>query len=93
MPFFTPTFTVNAQQDRRQDNRVISQANTNVFAPVIAHPGATVRDNTLNATARAESDQRHDQGFTGRNAQNTLIALGAIAIVGGGAFVLLKSRI
>jgi len=87
---------VNAQQDNRQDNRstVNTYANTYVFSPYTAGAGATISGNKVSTenTARTDYEQQltESNGFTGKNAQNTLIAVGAVGILAVAGYMYLK---
>lgn len=84
---------VYANQDKRQDNRNTTSSVSVVYAPQIAHPGATIAGNKTSSEASATSDwkQSDEQGFTGKNAQTTLIVgIAAVAVVGGAVFLLKK---
>jgi hypothetical protein len=78
---------LNAYFDSRQDNRNFSTSNANsyTFAPIYAFD-SSVMGNSAKSNASAESELRasNEQGFTGKNAQTVLIALG-IAVIGVGA--------
>ena len=80
----------NAYVDSRQDNRNMSQANSYTFSPYIAYPGSTISGNKASSSATAEIEQANPTGFTGKNAQNTLIAVGAVGVLAVAAFAYLK---
>jgi hypothetical protein len=83
-------FNANAYVDSRQDNRNMSQANSYTFAPYIAYPGATISGNKASSSATAEAEQANADGFTGKNGQNVLIAVGAVGVAAALGYVLLK---
>ena len=84
---------INAQRDERQDNRAwtTSQANSYTYAPIFAFD-SSVMGNTArsNASAEASAQFSDEQGFTGKNAQTTMIALGAVGILTIAGIVLLE---
>ena len=82
-----------ANVDSRQDNRAwtTSQANSYTYAPIIAFD-SSVMGNSASSKASAETDAKFsdENGFTGKNAQTTMIALGAVGILAIGGIILLK---
>ena len=83
---------VNAQRDERQDNRSLSQSYSTVIAPIFAGENSKVYGNSADATSKASTDAKNskEDGFTGGNAQNTLIAGGIVLGAAGLIYVLLK---
>ena len=83
---------IYAQRDERQDNRSFSQSNSYTIAPIFAAENSSVWGNSADSSATAKTSAKNskEDGFTGGNAQNTLIAgIVVIAVVGTG-YVLLK---
>ena len=83
---------VNAQRDERQDNRSFSQSNSYTIAPIFAAENSSVWGNSADSAATAKTDAKNskEDGFTGGNAQNTLITLGVAAGAAGLIYILLK---
>jgi len=85
------TSTINAQRDERQDNRNYSQANAYTYAPIIAFESSVWGNEAgSSATAKTDSKQSKEDGFTGGNAQNVLVAGVVVTAVVLGATFLLK---
>ena len=86
----------NVGIDSRQDNRSTTNtyANTYVYSPYTAGAGATISGNkvTTETTARTDYDQttKTESGFTGKNAQNTLIVVGAVGVLAVAGYMYLK---
>ena len=90
-----PSLNANAYVDSRQDNRTstVSYANSYTYAPIIAYENASVWGNSAeaNSTAKTSSEQRQEDGITGKNIQTVaVVAVLATAAVVGGVILLKK---
>jgi hypothetical protein len=87
---------VNAQQDKRTDARSYNSSNSTsiTYAPIYAYDSTVSGNkNSAESTSRADWEQSNSDGFTGKNAQNTLIAVGVVAVLCGVGYIGIKSYI